>query len=222
MLRSSLNNEQSQEGSIAVKNRVLILGVTGNIASGKSSVAKELARRGAAVLDADQLAREVVESGSSTLKKMVKVFGTEILQNGGDLDRDRLGQMVFADVKVRAMLEGIVHPEIAKKSVERLQELKKNPDIPLIVYEASLLFEVGAENRVDKVLVVKIDPEEQLKRLMARDGLSEDYAQRRMTAQMPQQKKLERADFVIDNSGTPAETLKQIDALWPQLLADAI
>ena len=205
-----------------MKNRVLILGVTGNIASGKSSVAKELARRGAAVLDADQLAREVVESGSSTLKKMVKVFGTEILQNGGDLDRDRLGQMVFADVKVRAMLDGIVHPEIAKKSVERLQELKKNHDIPLIVYEASLLFEVGAENRVDKVLVVKIDPEEQLKRLMARDGLSEDYAQRRMTAQMPQQKKLERADFVIDNSGTPAKTLKQIDALWPQLLADAI
>ncbi len=201
-----------------MKNNVLILGVTGNIASGKSSVAKELAHRGAVVLDADQLAREVVESGSSTLKKLVKVFGTEILQKDGHLDRDRLGQMVFADVKVRAMLEGIVHPEIAKKSVERLQELKKNPDIPLIVYEAPLLFEVGAETRVDKVLVVKIDPEEQLKRLMARDGLSEEYAQQRMVAQMPQQKKLERADFVIDNSGSPAETLTQIDVLWPQLL----
>ncbi|MCD6581162.1 MAG: dephospho-CoA kinase [Desulfuromusa sp.] len=197
---------------------VLILGVTGNIASGKSTVAKELARRGAVVLDADQLAREVVESGSSVLKKMVKLFGTEILQKDGDLDRDRLGQMVFADVKVRAMLDSIIHPEIAKKSIEQLQELKQRTDIPLIVYEAPLLFEVGAEVRVDKVLVVKIDPEEQLKRLRARDGSGEVAARQRMAAQMPQQKKIARADFVIDNSGSVAETLKQIDLLWPQLV----
>jgi len=209
-----------QEGSIDVKNHVLILGVTGNIASGKSTVSKELARRGAVVVDADQLAREVVESGSSALKKMVEMFGTEILQDDGHLDRDRLGQMVFADVKVRAMLNGIVHPEIARKSVEQLQELKKNSAIPLIVYEAPLLYEVGAETRVDKVMVVRIDPEEQLKRLMARDGLSEVAAQQRISAQMPQQKQLERADFIIDNSGSTAETLKQIDALWPQLLAE--
>lgn len=198
---------------------VLILGITGNIASGKSTVSKELARRGAVVLDADQLAREVVESGSSVLKKMVKLFGTEILQKDGDLDRDRLGQMVFADVKVRAMLDRIIHPEIAKKSIEQLQELKKRTDIPLIVYEAPLLFEVGAEVRVDKVLVVKIDPEEQLKRLRVRDGSGEVAAQQRMAAQMPQQKKLARADFVIDNSGSIAETLKQIDLLWPQLVS---
>ncbi len=199
---------------------VLILGVTGNIASGKSTVTKELARRGAVVVDADQLAREVVESGSSALKKMVGMFGTEILQDDGQLDRDRLGQMVFADVKVRAMLNSIVHPEIARKSVERLQELKKNSAIPLIVYEAPLLYEVGAENRVDKVLVVRIDPEEQLQRLMARDGLSEVAARQRMSAQMPQHKKLERADYVIDNSGSVAETLQQIDALWPRLLTE--
>ena len=199
--------------------KTLILGVTGNIASGKSTVAKELARRGATVLDADQLAREVVESGSSVLKKLVKLFGTEILQQDGDLDRDRLGQMVFADVKVRAMLNQIMHPEIAKKSVEQLQQLQNNPDLPLIVYEAPLLFEVGAESRVDKVLVVKIDPEEQLKRLMSRDGLSEERAQQRMSSQMTQQQKLERADYIIDNSGSLAETQQQIDALWPQWLA---
>ncbi|MEA3363731.1 MAG: dephospho-CoA kinase [Thermodesulfobacteriota bacterium] len=204
-----------------MENHILILGVTGNIASGKSTVAKELARRGAVVVDADQLAREVVESGSSALKKMVKMFGAEILQDDGCLDRDRLGQMVFADVKVRAMLNGIVHPEIARKSVEQLQELKKRTDIPLIVYAAPLLYEVGAETRVDKVLVVKIDPEEQLKRLMARDGLSEVAAQQRMSAQMPQQKKLERADFVIDNSGSLAETLQQIEILWPLLLVES-
>ena len=199
-----------------METKTLILGVTGNIASGKSTVAKELARRGAAVLDADQLAREVVESGSSVLKKLVEQFGTDILQQDGNLDRDRLGQMVFADVKVRAMLNQIMHPEIAKKSVERLQKLQSNPDLPLIVYEAPLLFEVGAESRVDKVLVVKIDPEEQLKRLMARDRLSEEKAQQRVAAQMPQQQKLERADYIIDNSGSVAETLEQIDALWPE------
>ena len=203
-----------------MEGHTLILGITGNIASGKSSVARELAHRGAVVVDADQLSREVVEAGSSTLKKMVKVFGAEILQNDGNLDRDRLGQMVFADVQVRAMLDRIVHPEIAKKSIERLQELKKRKDIPLIVYEAPLLFEVGAESRVDKVLVVKIDPEEQLKRLMARDGLGETGAQQRMTAQMQQQKKIAQADFVIDNSGTVAETLTQIDIIWSQLVSD--
>ncbi len=203
-----------------MENQTLVLGVTGNIASGKSSVTKELAHRGAVVVDADQLAREVVESGSSTLKKMVQAFGGEILQNDGSLDRDRLGEMVFADVKVRVMLDRIIHPEIAKKSIERLQELKKRSDIPLIVYAAPLLFEVGAESRVDKVLVVKIDPAEQLERLMARDGLSETGAQQRMAAQMQQQKKIAQADFVVDNSGTMAETLKQIDILWPQLFSD--
>jgi len=197
---------------------ILVLGITGNIASGKSTVSKELAHRGAVVLDADQLAREVVASGSSALKKVVKLFGTEILQKDGDLDRDRLGQMVFADVKVRAMLNGIIHPEIAKKSIEQLQQLRETTAAPLIIYEAPLLFEVGAETRVDKILVVKIDPEEQLRRLMARDRLSEADAQQRMDSQMQQEKKIIRADFVIDNSGTLVETQKQVDALWEQLV----
>ena len=197
---------------------VLVLGITGNIASGKSTVSKELARRGAVVLDADQLAREVVASGSSALKKVVKLFGTEILQKDGDLDRDRLGQMVFADVKVRAMLNGIIHPEIAKKSIKQLQQLRETTAAPLIIYEAPLLFEVGAETRVDKILMVKIDPEEQLRRLMARDRLSEADARQRMNSQMQQEKKIIRADFVIDNSGTLVETQKQVDALWGELV----
>ena len=132
----------------------MVLGITGNIASGKSSVAAEFARRGAVVVDADQLAREVVAVGSDTLRKLVAAFGDDILKKNGDLDRDRLGQMVFADVQVRAMLNCIIHPEIAKRSAERLQELRQNGDAPMIIYEAPLLFEVGAESRVDKVLVV--------------------------------------------------------------------
>ena len=196
----------------------MILGVTGNIASGKSTVSKELAHRGALVLDADQLAREVVVVGSPVLRKLVEIFGSEILRKNGCLDRDRLGRMVFADSGAREKLNRIIHPAIAKLSIERLKELKRRVVVPLVVYEAPLLFEVGAETRVDKVLVVKIDPEEQLKRLMARDGLDEVAAQQRIAAQMPQQQKLERADFVINNSGSVAETLKQVDALWPQLI----
>lgn len=198
---------------------ILILGITGNIASGKSTISKELARRGAVVVDADQLAREVVEVGSPVLRKLVEIFGLEILQENGRLDRDRLGQIVFADSRAREILNRIIHPAIAKLSIERLMELKARNDIPLVVYEAPLLFEVGAETRVDKVLVVKIDPDEQLKRLMARDGSDEIAAQQRITAQMLQQKKLARADFIINNSGSVAETLKQIDNLWPQLVS---
>ncbi len=197
----------------------MILGVTGNIASGKSTVAKELARRGAVVVDADQLAREVVEAGSAALEKLVAVFGAEVLQSDGQLDRERLGQMVFADVKVRTMLNNIVHPEIARKSVQRLQELKQQGDSPLIVYEAPLLFEAGAESRVDKVLVVKIAPAEQLKRLQQRDGLDTGAAQQRMAAQMTQQQKIDRADFVIDNSGSLTDLKNQVDSLWSQLVS---
>ena len=204
-----------------MRNNPLILGVTGNIASGKSTVAQELAERGAVVVDADQLARDVVEVGTKTLETLVGEFGRAILQDDGQLNRDRLGQMVFADTRVRATLERIVHPEIARRSVELLQNLKKRTDIPLVVYEAPLLYEVGAESRVDKVLVVRVEPAEQLRRLMARDSLSERTAQQRIDAQMAQSEKVRRADYVIDNSGTIGKIRDQVDLLWPQILADA-
>ncbi len=196
----------------------LVLGVTGNISSGKSTVARALEQRGAVVVDADQLAREVVETGTKTLERLVKAFGNEILQSDGSLNRERLGQMVFADTKVRATLNQIIHPEIGRKSVEVLQKLRERVDIPLVVYEAPLLFEVGAENRVDKILVVKIDPEEQLKRLMDRNHFSKLEAQQRIAAQMPQEKKLAQADYVVDNSGSIAETLQQVEELWARLV----
>lgn len=196
----------------------LVLGVTGNIAAGKSTVTQGLKRRGAVVVDADILSREVVATGTKALKKLVNEFGSDILKGDGSLDRDRLGQMVFADTQVRATLNRIVHPEIARRSVEELQRLKEQTDAPLIVYEAPLLFEVGAETRVDKVLVVTIDPEEQLARLMKRDGLDQVAAKQRIAAQMSQEEKVKRADYVIDNSGTPEKTRSQIDLLWPRIL----
>ncbi len=196
----------------------LILGVTGNIASGKSTVAHQLEKRGAVVVDADQLARDVVAVGTATLERLVGEFGREILQPDGQLNRDRLGQMVFADTKVRAILNRIVHPEIARKSVEILTELKARNDIPLVVYEAPLLYEVGAESRVDKVLVVSVEPAVQLQRLMERDGLSEIEARQRIAAQMPQAEKIRRADYVIDNSTSLEKLHTRVDLLWPQLI----
>ncbi|MCW8859375.1 MAG: dephospho-CoA kinase [Deltaproteobacteria bacterium] len=198
----------------------MILGVTGNIASGKSTVAKEFELRGAVVVDADQLAREVVAPESATLGALAETFGDQILKADGRLDRERLGEIIFTDAEARQHLNAIVHPAIAELAVERLQELRQRADIPLIVYEAPLLFEAGAEGRVDKILVVKIAAEEQLKRLMARNGFDEATAQARMAAQMDQQEKIKRADFIVDNSGSLEETCLQIDALWQQLVEE--
>lgn len=194
----------------------MILGVTGNIASGKSTVSRELERRGAVVVDADQLAREVVAPGGEVLTQLVKVFGEEILQDDGTLNRDRLGQLIFADDQARDLLNRIMHPAIAELSVARLKQLRDLT--PLVVYEAPLLYEVGAEARVDKVLMVKIAPEIQLERLMTRDGLDREQARQRIAAQMPQQDKIDRADYLVDNSGSRDETLAQIDQLWPLLV----
>lgn len=194
----------------------MILGVTGNIASGKSSVCNDLARRGALVVDADELAREVVAPGSPVLGQLVAAFGKKILRDDGNLDREQLGNLIFSDPAARERLNAITHPAIAALSVKRLQNLRNKAS--LVVYEAPLLYEVGADRRVDKVLMVKITPEVQLARLMARDGLDQGEAQQRIASQMPQQEKIDRADFVIDNSAAREKTRAQIDKLWPQLL----
>lgn len=195
----------------------MILGITGNIASGKSTVAKEFGRLGAVVVDADQLAREAVEPGTVALDRLIEVFGEEILDEQGRLNREHLGALVFADDEARKTLNGIVHPAIAELAVKRLNELRQRRDIPLVVYEAPLLFEAGAEGRVDKILVVSIDPEAQLQRLMSRNGLSEADATSRMKAQMAQDEKLKRADYVIDNSGSVAAMKEQVESLWRKL-----
>ncbi|NOY12525.1 MAG: dephospho-CoA kinase [Deltaproteobacteria bacterium] len=196
----------------------LILGITGNIASGKSTITEALVRHGAALVDADRLARQVVASGSPVLARLVAYFGDGILRRSGELNRERLAQIIFADSHAREELNRMTHPAIARLAIERLQQLKNTPGIPLVVYEAPLLFEAGAEGRVDQVLVVKIDPVVQLQRLMARDGLDETAARQRLAAQMSQREKLARADHVIDNSGTLEEALRQVDELWKRLV----
>jgi dephospho-CoA kinase len=194
----------------------MILGLTGGIASGKSSIADLFVECGALLVSADLLAREVVNPGSPTLAKLVKAFGDEILTPGGSLNREIMAQRVFADPAARRHLESIIHPAIAHLAECRLTELKSSPH-DLIVYEAPLLFEAGAESRVDQILVVLIDPATQLSRLMERDKLTETEAKQRIATQWPQADKVQKADFVIDNSGSLQQTRASVAALYHYL-----
>ncbi|RME35710.1 MAG: dephospho-CoA kinase [Deltaproteobacteria bacterium] len=193
----------------------MVLGVTGNIASGKSRVAARLGELGAAVVSADQLAREAVAPGTSCLAEIVRCFGPGILGPDGRLDRQKLGALVFGDTEARRRLEEITHPAIAQLAEERLAGLRASH--ALVVYEAPLLFEAGAEGRVDRILLVTADERVRLKRLMARDGLDRRAALQRIRAQMPQEAKVARADYVIDNSGDWDSCRRQVDSLWRQL-----
>jgi len=196
---------------------ILILGITGSIASGKSLVTELLRKKGAAVLSADQLARELVEPGSRLLAELVIRFGSAILTADGKLDREGLGRLVFADEGERQSLNALLHPAIAQLSEQRLTELVKS-GVPLVAYEAPLLFEAGGEQRVDKVLVVTVDAAVQLQRLIARDQLDEATARMRIAAQMSQQEKIARADYLIDNSGSLDDLEKEVDRLWVELV----
>lgn len=194
----------------------MILGITGNIASGKSTVADFFAEAGARILSADQLAREVVRPDGPVLGQLVQRFGDKILLADGGLDRAALAELVFADPDARRELNAITHPAIARLAEQRLQELDRS-GADLIVYEAPLLFEAGAEGRVDRVLVVTVAPEVQLRRLMQRDALDESAARQRVAAQMPQAEKVRRADFVIDNSGSREACRRQVRKLVDRL-----
>lgn len=199
----------------------LILGLTGNIASGKSTVSREFERLGAVIVDADQLAREVVQPGTRVLEELVEAFGEEILGPDGSLNREALGERIFSSAEARQRLNRITHPAIAELSTRRLSQLREQKTLPLIVYEAPLLFEAGADQRVDCVLLVTIDPQIQLQRLMARDQCDAASAQRKIAAQMPQAEKIARADYLIDNSTTLDAIRRQVERLWAELtLAD--
>lgn len=194
----------------------MILGLTGSIASGKSTVADCFVACGAILVSADQLAREVVNPGSPVLARLVEVFGLDILTATGQLNREVLAQKVFSDPEARHKLDSMMHPAIAHLAECRLAALRKAPH-DLIVYEAPLLFEVGAEGRVDQTLVVVIDPALQGQRLRERDALSEADVRQRIAAQWPQADKVEKADFVIDNSGSREQTCTMVRALYDYL-----
>ena len=197
----------------------IVLGITGGIACGKTLICHLFRELGAAVLSADELAREVVRPGEGAFKEIVAHFGKEILTEKGNIDRALLAEKIFLAPAERQRLNQITHPAIGHLADRRISEIRENPDIPLIIYEAPLLFEAKAEARVDLVLVVATTPEQQLERLMRRDNLSREEALQRISAQMPLAEKISRADILVENNGPPAETQKLIGHIFAKLTA---
>ncbi len=193
-----------------------IVGLTGGIASGKSTVARMLAERGVPVIDADAIAREVVEPGMPALAAIAARW-PEVVRDGV-LDRQALGAVVFRDPAERAALEAIVHPAIRAEVEKRLEALRACGE-PIAVYEAALLVEAGLDEEMDALVVVALPEEEQLRRVVARDGISEEAARARLASQAPLAEKLRRADFVIDNSGDRATLRRRVDEVWSAVRA---
>jgi len=189
------------------------IGLTGNIACGKSTVLRELKRLGAATLDADQVAHRAMRRGTAVYRAVVAAFGEDILGPEGEIDRRTLGKIVFADPAALARLEAIVHPAVLAYTGEWLENVREE----VAVIDAIKLFEAGIAERCDEVWVVICPQEEQLRRLVEYRGLSREEALLRIHAQPPQEEKAARADEVIDNSGTPEETLAQVRAAWARM-----
>jgi dephospho-CoA kinase len=194
---------------------VLRIGLTGGIGSGKSTVAALLAARGAVVVDADRIAREVVAPGTPGLAQVVEAFGEGVLAADGSLDRQALAAIVFGDARARGRLDGIVHPLVRARSVERLAAV---PEDAVVVNDVPLLVETGQADSYDLVLVVEADPGTRVSRLVQR-GLTAEDARARMAAQASDEQRRAVADVVLDNSGTQEELAEQVDRFWAERVA---
>ena len=186
-----------------------ILGLTGGIASGKSTVSAYLAQNGALIIDADLIARQVVAKKSSGLKQIVAKFGGEILTASGELDRKKLGKLVFSNKELLKALTDITGPLIRAEILREIEAAKK-AQVKLVVLDIPLLFETGYQTLCDKVMVVTVPSEVQLERVMKRDNLSVAEARKRIANQLPASKRNELADVLIDNSKSVAETYQQV------------
>ena len=186
-----------------------ILGLTGGIASGKSTVSAYLAQNGALIIDADLIARQVVAKKSSGLKQIVAKFGEEILTASGELDRKKLGKLVFSNKDLLKALTDITGPLIRAEILREIEAAKK-AQVKLVVLDIPLLFETGYQTLCDKVMVVTVPSKLQLERVMKRDNLSAAEARKRIANQLPASKRNELADVLIDNSKSVAETYQQV------------
>jgi dephospho-CoA kinase len=196
---------------------MLNIGLTGGIASGKSTVAHMFMELGAHLVDTDQLARQAVEPGSAALAEIVAAFGPGVLDEAGRLNRRGLREVVFADYTVRVRLNAIVHPRVAALAVAKLARLETLYPKGVALMDVPLLFEAGWERRYPVTLVVYVPPEAQMARLIARDQVDQVQARSAVGAQMPLADKRQRAHFVIDNSGGLEDTFIQVWTVWDEL-----
>lgn len=195
----------------------LLLGLTGGIASGKSTVSQLLVKHGALLVDADQVARDVVEPGQPALAEIVSYFGQAVLNENGTLNRAALGEIVFSNKEKLHKLESITHPAIRARMKETFERYKKEQPEAIIIADIPLLYETNQAHLYEGVIVVYVPYEVQINRLMNRNGLTEEAAISRMKLQMDLEEKARLADYIIDNSGTLDETEEQIIALLQRL-----
>ncbi len=193
------------------------LGLTGGIACGKTTIAKMLILKGALLLDADLLAREVVEPGKPAWSEIVSWLGKRVCQEDGTLDRAQIGAVVFPNSEALQKLNSITHPRIKELFSVKSKELAQKYPHKIQVWDIPLLFEIDMHKDVDIVLVVAADKEIQITRLRERDGLSREEALRRIRSQMDLQEKIKAADYIIFNNGTVSSLQEQADRIWKKL-----
>jgi len=196
---------------------MIFVGLTGGIASGKSEVSRIFKKLGAYIIDADEIAHALLEPNTTIWKKVVKSFGTEILRPDQTIDRKRLGQMVFDDPEKLAVLNAILHPSVFAEKERRLKAIVQADPQAVVVFDVPLLIETRAHEWVDKVIVVTVDRKTQLKRLMERNGLSRQEAQKRIRAQMPLSEKAKYADYLIDSRGSLSKMEIQIRQIFEEI-----
>jgi len=192
-------------------------GLTGGIASGKSTVARVLEELGAQVIDADRVGHELLRRSSPVFPQIVAHFGREILGPDGEIDRGRLGTKVFSDPEKLRELNALVHPCLIARLDELAARLRAGHPGAVIVVDAAVIYEAGVADRFARILVAWCSPEQQIERLMAKTGLSREDALRRVASQIPSEEKRRRADYVIDCSGSLEETRAQAAAIYPEL-----
>ena len=198
---------------------MLRVGLTGGIGAGKSEVSARLAAQGAVVIDADAIAREVVEPGTDGLAEVVDAFGPEVLSPDGSLDRPRLGEIVFADSELLGKLNAIVHPRVAARMAELEREARPGS---IVVHDVPLIAESGRIDGYDLVVVVDAPPRVQVDRPVRRRGMTREQAKARMAAPTSREQRLAISDIVIDNSGSLAELDRQVGDLWAELRRRAV
>jgi dephospho-CoA kinase len=196
---------------------MLRVGLTGGIATGKSTAGAMFVELGCHLIDSDRITHELLQPGQAVHTAVVQEFGKDILAADGSIDRRILGNLVFSDPKARAMLNSLVHPAVIQRQQQWLQEVEAEDPQGIAIVDAALMIEVGTYKNYDKLVVVTCRPEIQKQRLRARSTLSEEQIEARIRSQMPMEEKAKYADFVIDSSGPIAETREQVRAIYRQL-----
>ena len=197
---------------------MIIIGVTGSIGTGKTTVSGMFRRMGAVVIDADEISHQLIYPGKPAWKKIVSVFGKAVLRRDHFIDRKVLGRKVFSDSRLLKKLSGIIHPLVYKEIRGRIAKIKRSDPSGIVVVDVPLLLESGGRKQVDKVVVVAAPRDVQLSRACGKFGIGRSEVLRRIKAQMPLKEKIKAADFVIDNGGSIVSTAKQSRAIWKKLV----